>query len=128
MLAGRVAIVLMLTAQFAVGPGFAPEHVHERDDHHPTATLHRHLASHNAQHSHDRAKLDDDDENRVVWLTIAFLQAAVYHVPVLTATPARLTVPPAPAERWTALVLDDGAPPHGPPRAPRSLRAPPRPA
>lgn len=127
-LASRVAIVLMLTAQVAVGPGFAPEHVHERDQHHPTATLHRHLASHSAQQSHDRAKLDDDDESRVVWLTTAFLQTAAYHVPLLTATPARVPVAPPPAERWTALVLDDGAPPHGPPRAPRSLRAPPRPA
>jgi hypothetical protein len=128
-LASRVAIVLMLTAQVAVGPGFAPEHVHERDEHHPSATVHRHLTPHHAQHSQDGAKLDDDDDERpVVWLTTAFLQTAVYHVPSLTATPATITVAPALAERWTALVLDDGAPPHGPPRAPRSLRAPPRPA
>jgi hypothetical protein len=127
-LARHVAIVLMLTAQVAVGPGLAPEHVHERDEHHPSATVHRHLAPHHAQHSQDGAKLDDDDENRIVWLTTAFLQTAIYHVPVLTAAPARITVVPALSDRWTALVLDDGAPPHGPPRAPRSLRAPPFPA
>jgi hypothetical protein len=127
-LAKRAAIVLMLTAQVAVGPGFAPEHVHERDEHHPSATLHRHLAPHHVQQSHDRATFEDDDENRVVWLTTAFLQTAVYHVPVAAATPARITVAPALGDRWTAVVLDDGAPPHGPPRATRSLRAPPLPA
>jgi hypothetical protein len=123
----RIAGVLLLTGIVGAGSAFAPEHVHERDDHYPNATVHRHLAPHHGGHGSDHARLDDDDDH-VIWLTTAWLQVAVYHGPSVASAP---TIPCglAPATtRWSAIVLDDAAPPHGPPRVSRSLRAPPFPA
>jgi hypothetical protein len=122
----RSVTVLLLAANVGAGSAFAPEHVHERDDRHPTATLHRHLAPHHAPRSNDPAHVDDDDDH-IVWLTTAWLQTTVYHVPPVTSAPAIISIVPPVGMRWTALVLDEAAPPHGPPRAPRSLRAPPLP-
>src|SRR5438876_12275173 len=123
----RTAVVVLLTGIVSAGSALAPEHVHERDDHHPNATVHRHFAPHHTLGSSDGARLDDDDDH-VVWLITAWLQTAVYQVPDFASALAAAPVTPALGVRWTALVLDDTAPPHGPPRAPRSLRAPPLPA
>src|SRR5206468_362588 len=83
----RTAAVLLLTGIVSAGSAFAPEHVHERDDHHPNATVHRHFAPHHARHGSDDARLDDDDDH-VIWLTTAWLQADVYHGPSLVSTRA----------------------------------------
>ena len=121
---GRVALALLLTAIVGAGSAFAPEHVHERDDHHPNANVHRHFAPHHASDRSDNARLDDDDDH-VVWLTTTWLQGDVYHGPSLVSTPAMwcgfapTTVP------WSAIALDEAAPPHGPPRTSRRPRAPP---
>jgi len=121
-------LVVMLTAALGAGAVFAPEHVHARDEHHPDATIHRHLAPHQVHRSHDPAHFEDDDDAHVIWLTAAWLQSVTYHVPDAASLPA-IVSPVVPVRvRWTALVLDDAAPPHGPPRASRSLRAPPLPA
>ena len=120
----RTAAVLLLTGIVSAGSAFAPEHVHERDDHHPNATVHRHFAPHHARHGLDNARLDDDD-NHVIWLTTAWLQADAYHGPSLVSTPAILCGFAPTAVQWSAIVLDDAAPPHGPPRSSRSPRAPP---
>jgi len=123
----RGALVLLLTAIVSAGSAFAPEHVHERDDHHPNATVHRHFAPHHTQASSQHARLDDDDDH-VIWLTTAWLQGAVYHGPsVVVAQVTWFGFAPATAQ-WSAIVLDDAAPPHGPPRVSASLRAPPFPA
>src|SRR5262245_35816157 len=119
----RHTLLVLLTVNVAVGAAFAPEHVHERDEHHASATVHRHLAPHDVQRSHDPAHVEDDD-GHVVWLTSAWLQSAVYHVPQMVTAPATVAVPAPDDDRWSALVLDEAAPPHGPPRAPRSPRAP----
>jgi len=123
----RIAVVPLLVAFVGVGSAFAPEHAHERDDHHSIATVHRHLAPHHGWHGSDHARLDDDDEH-VIWLTTAWLQADVYHAPSVVSTPALWRGFAPTTVRWSAIVLDDAAPPHGPPRSSRSPRAPPFPA
>jgi hypothetical protein len=123
----RIAAVVVLAANVGIGPAFAPEHLHERDEHHSSAILHSHLAPHQAQRSPDGARFDDDDDH-VIWVTTAWLQTPFYHVRHLTTAAAIVPIPPPPAAHWTAIVLDDAAPPHGPPRTHRSSRAPPLPA
>src|SRR5262249_9001256 len=120
----RIGLVVLLAANVAVGATLAPEHMHERDDHHPTATVHRHVAPHHVTGTRDHSRLDDDDDH-VVWLTAAWLHVDAYHGPALASVPAAISAPVTPTATWSALVLDDAAPPHGPPRHPRSLRAPP---
>src|SRR5262245_7604769 len=123
----RTAVVLLLTANVGAGAAFAPEHVHERDDHHPNATVHRHLAPHHSARGSDQARVADDDEH-VIWLTTAWLQIDAYHGPTVASAPAIWCGFALPDLRWRAIVLDDAAPPHGPPRLSRSPRAPPFPA
>jgi len=123
----RTAAVLLLTGTVSAGSAFAPEHVHERDDHHPKATVHRHFAPHHARYGSDTARLDDDDDH-VLWLTPAWLQVDIYHGPSLVSTPAIWCGFAPTTVQWSASVLDDAAPPHGPPRTARSRRAPPSPA
>jgi hypothetical protein len=119
----RTITVIVCTAVVATGAAFAPEHWHERDEHHPSAVVHRHFAPHHTGSS-DHARFDDD-ENHVVWLTTAWLQATVYHGPTLIGTPAICSGFAPVVAQWNAIVLDDAAPPHGPPRLARSPRAPP---
>jgi len=123
----RTSVVLLLTGIVSAGSAFAPEHVHERDDHHPNATVHRHFAPHHGGRGSDHGRLDDDDDH-VIWLPTAWLQVAVHHGPNLASTPAIWCGLAATTLQWSAIVLDDAAPPHGPPRTSRSLRAPPFPA
>jgi hypothetical protein len=123
----RTTAVLFLAAIVGAGSALAPEHVHERDDHHPNATVHRHLAPHHVQGQTDHARLDDDDDH-VIWLTTAWLQGTVYHAPRLESTAAIWCGFVPSVVRWSAIVLDDAAPLHGPPRIFCSPRAPPLPA
>lgn len=123
----RFALVALLATNIAAGSAFAPEHVHERDDHHPSATVHRHIEPHHARKTADHSQIDDDDEH-VIWLTAAWLQSATYHGPTLISVPMVWTLDVPPQAGWAPLILDDAAPPHGPPRSPRSPRAPPLPA
>lgn len=120
----RIAAVLLLTGIVGAGSMLAPEHVHGRDDHHPNATVHRHFAPHHARYGSDNARLDDDDDH-VVWLTTAWLQVDVYHGPSLVGTPATWCGFAPTTVQWSAIVLDDAAPPHGPPRTSCRSRAPP---
>src|SRR5262245_20494671 len=122
----QIATALALAAVVAVGAAFAPEHVHERDDHHPSAVTHRHFAPHHTRAS-DHARFDDDDDH-VIWLTTAWLQGTVYHGPSLIGTPAMTSAFAPVTAQWSAIVLGDAAPPHGPPRIARPPRAPPLPA
>src|SRR5262245_52691746 len=123
---GRSVLVAVLTANIAAGSAFAPEHMHERDEHQATATVHRHVTPHHATTTSRHARIDDDDDH-VIWLTAAWLPAAQFHGPVVASAPTSWFTRVAAETTWSALVLDDAAPPHGPPRQPRSLRAPPNP-
>jgi hypothetical protein len=123
----QIAAVALLTGMVGAGSMLAPEHVHERDDHHRNATVHRHFAPHHTGQGSDSARLDDDDDH-VIWLTTASLQIDIYHGPTFVSM-AAIWGGFAPATvQWSAIVLDDAAPPHGPPRTSRSPRAPPFPA
>src|SRR4051812_21462353 len=107
----QTAAVLLLTALVSAGAVLAPEHAHERDDHHPNATVHRHFAPHHARHGADDARLDHDDDH-VIWPTTAWLQADVYHGPSVVSTAAIWGGFASTTVQWSAIVLDDGAPPH----------------
>src|SRR5262245_15434770 len=122
----RTAAVLLLTSIVGAGSALAPEHMHERDDHHSNATVHRHFVPHHGEQGPDHSRLDDDDH--VVWLTTAWLHADVYHGASVVSTPAIWFGFTPTIMQWSAIVLDDAAPPHGPPRVSRSPRAPPFPA
>jgi hypothetical protein len=121
----RGAGILLLATMVGAGSAFAPEHAHERPGHASTMTVHRHVAPHHSDAS-DHPHVDDDDH--VVWLTNAWLQRPAYHGPALMATAAIWSRLAPAVTRWTGVVLDESAPPHGPPRAPRCPRAPPFPA
>lgn len=101
------------------------EHVHEADEDHPRTAVHRHLQPHsNASHDPDHMELADADEH-VVWLdSVAVYQAAyLFSAPALP--PAEgFELVPALAD-WVARPDYDTAPPHGPPKASLSPRAPP---
>src|SRR5262245_22130012 len=123
----RVGLVTVLAANIAAGSAFAPEHMHGRDEHHATAAVHRHLTPHHATTGADHARIDDDD-GHVIWLTGAWLHAPQYHGPEVASVPATWSTRVFPQTAWSTMVLDDAAPPHGPPRQLRSPRAPPIPA
>ena len=119
------ALALLLTGTVGVGPAFAPEHLHERDEDHPTATIHRHLAPHGDDHAQSERSRFDHGDDHVVWLTAACVETAVYNVSHLLVALAPAPTILAPTDRWTAVVLDYVAPPHGPPRRSPLGRAPP---
>src|SRR5262245_39593723 len=124
----RAAVVtVLLTPYVALSSTLAPEHVHESDGDHHHAVAHRHFESHRlGAYTHDTAALDDDDD-RVVWLqNVATLQQ-MPHVRLPFAVSIVSFDPVAPQTTWIATSVDDAAPPHGPPRAVVSLRAPPLP-
>jgi hypothetical protein len=121
---GRAVIGLILVPYLALS-ALAPEHVHEADADHPRPAAHRHLQPHSAaSHDSDHAQLADDDEH-VVWLDGVVLYQSTYRFVAQDALPTSVfaLVPPR-AERGSPPDYD-AAPPHGPPRACLSLRAPP---
>ena len=121
---GRVVLSLILAPYIALS-AMAPEHVHEADAGHPRSAAHRHLQPHSvAFHDEDHAQLADDDEH-VVWLDGVVLHQPTYQLVAPAAPPtARFELVPPTAD-WASPPDDDTAPPHGPPRACLSLRAPP---
>lgn len=122
----RIAVVtVLLTPYLAWSSTLAPEHVHESDADHHHAIAHRHFQSHQlGAHAHDGTDLDDDD-GPVVWLQNIATQSQVYQVRLpLTISVVRFELAAA-QPNWIATTIDEAAPPHGPPRATQSLRAPP---
>ena len=116
----RTALVLALAPWLVLLSVTPPEHVHEADDHHPSAVTHRHFAS----HDHDGAEISQD-EGRVLWLDdLALPQAGYQFAVALGVVPVGFDACTNPTS-WIAVSTLDGAPPHGPPRAATSLRGPP---
>lgn len=123
---GRVVVSLILAPYIALPAVVAREHVHKPDADHPQTAVHRHLQPHSStSHDADHAQLADDDEH-VVWLdSAAALSQAAYQLVAPAEPPnAPFQSTPPPIE-WVAPPDYDTAPPHGPPRACLSLRAPP---
>ncbi|HXT33118.1 MAG TPA: hypothetical protein VN716_27630 [Vicinamibacterales bacterium] len=114
-----------MASSFVAGTLLPDEHLHESDAAHPSATVHRHLAL-EEHHSDDpdEARLDHADA-RVVWLTAAWLHQSAVHIDQPAGEPSAVFLRPTAATRRLKRRADDVAPTHGPPRAPRSLRAPP---
>src|SRR5262245_41436196 len=112
-------VTIALAAAVAAGSAVAPEHVHERDAHHPATTMPRHLQAHHTQYSSSTgARFDDDDHDRAVYVSAAWLKTVEYHGPDLSSAPAVFFAATIPAGAWTAIVLDHAAPTHGPPESP----------
>lgn len=103
----------------------APEHVHESDGDHPHAIAHRHFQPHElAAHDRDGAEFDHGN-GHIVWLDSVGACQTTYELPVpCFACVTQFKLVPAVAP-WIAIPVNDAAPPHGPPRLPQSLRAPP---
>ena len=122
---GRAVASLVLAPCIALSAIVAPAHLHEADDDHTHAAVHRHLQPHSgAAHDDDHAQLADDD-GHVVWLDEVALRESGFQIEA----PA---LPPAPRfelvrdlAAWASPPDYDSAPPHGPPRTDLSLRAPP---
>jgi hypothetical protein len=117
----------VLAAAIGLGPIVPPEHVHETEEHgHHQRVAHRHADGHPLvpARAHTGAFHEDDDPV----LTLA----AIYTVPPVLAmappSPESVVVLPEPALAAAFHRDGDSREPliHGPPRAPASLRGPPR--
>ena len=118
----RTILAVALAPSLTVFYALPPEHLHEADSDHPHALVHRHVEA----HDHDGAEFDHD-EGRVVWLDDPAIQCATSSVTAPLAVIAVDFERIPPPTTWVATSIDDSAPPHGPPRACLSLRAPPLP-
>jgi len=103
-----------------------PAHLHEAEAH-DEATVHRHFSPHlTHEHGSDVARLDHP-ERPIVWLSESWLHASTYQInQVFTVAPFAVALA-ADTDRGTPPRFNEVAPPHGPPRPSRSLRAPPLP-
>ena len=123
---GRVVFSLVLAPYIALS-AVAPEHVHEADADHPRPAAHRHLQPHSVDsHDDDHTQLAGDDEH-VVWVDAGVLHQSTYQLVAPVVPPAARFELVPPAEEWALPPDYDSAPPHGPPRASLSSRAPPSP-
>lgn len=115
----QAAIVSLTFAPWLVLASILPSaHVHEADAHQSNAIAHRHLDT----HDHDGGEWTHGT-GRIVWLDDVLIHPVKYTVVVSAATNSSQLAPPSP--RWTSTPVCDTAPPHGPPRRFKSLRAPP---
>jgi hypothetical protein len=121
---GRVVLSLILVPYLGLSE-LAREHVHEADADHPRSAAHRHLQPHSsASDDSHHAQFADHDEH-VVWLDGVVLHQSTYEVVAPGALPILAFELVSPRAQWATLPDYDTAPPHGPPRACLSLRAPP---
>jgi hypothetical protein len=121
---------LVLALLVGLLPMLPAEHVHESDhDGHHEALAHRHFEEHlPGQRPHhdtpDAAVVDHDDEHTVT-LEAAYTTHAAFAFAVPPAIlVAFLDAPPMPVRHGFMPAVERLS--HGPPRAPASLRAPPR--
>ena len=117
---------LPLAVSFLIsGSGLAPLHAHESDTPHSHGVVHSHFEPHHQVIHHHDPELEADHGEHIVWLDMAVVHALPFQLDapgaVLTRVPDPVTCWPC----WSAIVFDEGAPPHGPPRDVASLRAPP---
>lgn len=128
-IAWRAPVRVLLSWCIALAPVLVPEHRHDGDAEGPGSTLHRHLAPHHAEASpHDGARFGHPDDNdHVVWLAAAWLQTPAYDPPPAATVRVRTAAVAVDSGQRSSLVLDEAAPPHGPPPSPSPLRAPPNP-
>jgi hypothetical protein len=122
--------VPLLAVSFLVfGSGMAPLHAHESDGPRSHALVHSHVEPHDQLGHHHDATRELDHGEHIVWLDMAVVHALMFRLDAPAAVLAPVPDLVVSARYWSAIVFDDAAPPHGPPRDNTSLRAPPvRPA
>jgi hypothetical protein len=107
-----------------------PLHLHEEADpdhadHHAVSVIHRHFAPH-AVPLNSSSRLSDDDGPMLVLDQQAIGSKHAHVAPVrLAVLNAVVSLPRVDTPRSIGRPQIDGSPPHGPPRRPASLRAPP---
>ena len=121
----RAAAPLLAVSFLVFGSGMAPLHAHESDIPHSHTLVHSHFEPHHELAHHDDRGLELDHGERIVWLDMAVVHALPFQLdgPAagLTRVPEFVTC----SRCWSAIVFDEAAPAHGPPRDIASLRAPP---
>jgi hypothetical protein len=121
----RATVPLLAVSFLVSGSGLAPLHAHESAAPHSHAVVHSHFEPHHHVAHHDDGGPEIEPGDHVVWLEMAALHALPFQLAapsaVLTRVPDLVTC----ARCWSVIAFDDSAPPHGPPRAGASLRAPP---
>jgi hypothetical protein len=121
----RVVAGVVVVPFLALASQLAPAHAHERGEGHSHVLVHSHLAPHvEDTHDHDGAEIGAG-AGHIVWLDSATIHALPYHLhaPIAIVTGQSESVPPA--NSWSVIACCDAAPPHGPPRVARPVRAPP---
>jgi hypothetical protein len=117
--------VLPLAVSFLIfGSGLAPLHAHESDSPHPHAVVHSHFEPHTPL-THRDSEPEVDHPEHIVWLDLAVVHALPFQLDAPAAALTPVADPVMWLRRWSAIAVDKAAPPHGPPRAIVSLRAPP---
>jgi hypothetical protein len=117
----RVLVALAFAPWMALSLAIPPEHVHEPDASHSHSVTHRHVEA----HDYDSAEIEHG-EGRVIWLDndLALQQSTYQPVLADVIVPAPFRIVPNLIDGILESILD-ASPPHGPPRACTSLRAPP---
>jgi len=119
-------VVAVSLASSLVGVTLIPaEHLHESDETHPSAFVHRHLALPEHESSDRSASQFDHADPHVVWLTSAWLHQPSVHLDQPAVAAEAIIAAPTATPRRLKRRFDDIAPPHGPPGTRQCLRAPP---
>jgi hypothetical protein len=128
---GAKPLALCGSALLALSGLLPPLHLHEEADHdhadhHSIGVIHRHLAPHNAPLNSSPGLSDDDDRAMLVLEqpAIGAEPAHATHVR-LAVLSSVVSLPFVDTPHSIEPPRIDGSPPHGPPRRPASLRAPP---
>jgi len=116
----RSVVALAAVPAFMCASVVAPSHVHEADAD-DQSVMHRHFAPH-----HEAESQIDHESGHVVWADDAAVPSVTQHFVVVLQVPETVQEPPDVPARWFAIISNDAAPPHGPPRVVSLLRGPPR--
>jgi hypothetical protein len=121
--------VPLVAASFLISAsGLAPLHAHESAATHSHAVLHSHFEPHHHVAHHADGEREIEAGDHVVWLETVAVHALPFQFHVPSAVLTRVPDLVARSRCWSVIAFDDSAPPHGPPRAGASLRAPPFPS
>lgn len=121
------ALFAVLLMQAVPGTLLLPaEHAHRADDARRSSTVHRHSATHQADHHDDRDEVSlTEVEGRVVWLSAAFLAQDTFHSHAPAVVANAITTLGSPLLRTIAHRPPSSIQLHGPPSDRPSLRGPP---
>lgn len=116
----------LLAASFLVSAsGLAPLHAHESAATRSPTVVHSHFEPHHHVAHHADGEPEIEAGDHVVWLEMAAVHALPFQLDAPSVVLTCVTHLVTRSRCWSVIAFDDGAPPHGPPRAGVSLRAPP---